>query len=180
MFSLAASIRLATFIITRLHGAEASDVSSQSFHGNIIVIRNLKFLAFNEFLMAEQSAFEWKRRHGARPSRIKKQILSTFILMLYFSFGFPVQIRCTIGDLEKFVYFYGPVGILLGINLLLFASTARQLTCGLWKREEVKSTTERLVEMICSQPVSAQKPNCKRRHPVRNHRNWHHSTRTHK
>lgn len=58
MFSLAASIRLATFIITRLHGAEASDVSSQSFHGNIIVIRNLKFLAFNEFLMAEQSAFE--------------------------------------------------------------------------------------------------------------------------
>lgn len=42
MFSLAASIRLATFIIIRLHGAEASDVSSQSFHGNIIVIRILK------------------------------------------------------------------------------------------------------------------------------------------
>lgn len=45
--------------------------------------------------------------------------------------------------LEILVYFYGPVGILLFINLMLFLSTARQLTCGLWKREEVKSTTER-------------------------------------
>lgn len=50
------------------------------------------------------------------------------------------------GDLEKLAYFYGPVGALLGINLLLFASTTRQLTCGLWKRDKVKSTTERLVE----------------------------------
>nr|XP_029719926.1 probable G-protein coupled receptor Mth-like 1 isoform X2 [Aedes albopictus] len=46
-------------------------------------------------------------------------------------------------DLEILTYFYGPVGILLFINLLLFASTARQLTCGLWKRDDVKSTTER-------------------------------------
>lgn len=41
------------------------------------------------------------------------------------------------------IIFYRPVGILLFVNLLLFASTARQLTCGLWKRDEVKSTTER-------------------------------------
>ncbi|XP_055589009.1 probable G-protein coupled receptor Mth-like 1 [Uranotaenia lowii] len=47
------------------------------------------------------------------------------------------------GDMEILTYFYGPVGILLCINLLLFASTARQLTCGLWKRDDVKSTTER-------------------------------------
>lgn len=48
-----------------------------------------------------------------------------------------------VGDKELLAYFYGPVGFLLFVNLLLFASTARQLTCGLWKRDEVKSTTER-------------------------------------
>uniref|UniRef100_A0A182TD41 G-protein coupled receptors family 2 profile 2 domain-containing protein n=1 Tax=Anopheles melas TaxID=34690 RepID=A0A182TD41_9DIPT len=47
------------------------------------------------------------------------------------------------GNMEMLTYFFGPIGILLGINLLLFASTARQLTCGLWKRDDVKSTTER-------------------------------------
>lgn len=47
------------------------------------------------------------------------------------------------GDMEVLTYFYGPVGILLAINLLLFSATARELTCGLWKREVVKSTTER-------------------------------------
>ncbi|XP_012264182.2 probable G-protein coupled receptor Mth-like 1 [Athalia rosae] len=47
------------------------------------------------------------------------------------------------GDTEILVYFFGPVGILLAINLILFAATARELTCGLWKREVVKSTTER-------------------------------------
>ncbi len=40
-------------------------------------------------------------------------------------------------------YFFGPIGVLLFVNFLLFASTARQLTCGLWKRDDVKSTTER-------------------------------------
>ncbi|XP_055388223.1 probable G-protein coupled receptor Mth-like 1 isoform X2 [Condylostylus longicornis] len=47
------------------------------------------------------------------------------------------------GDMEKFAYFFGPIGILLLINLALFASTAQQLTCGLWKMEEVKSTNEK-------------------------------------
>ncbi|CAG9859335.1 unnamed protein product [Phyllotreta striolata] len=47
------------------------------------------------------------------------------------------------GDSEKLTYFFGPVGLLLFVNLLLFALTARELTCGLWKRELVKSTTER-------------------------------------
>jgi G protein-coupled receptor Mth (Methuselah protein) len=47
------------------------------------------------------------------------------------------------GDLEILTYFFGPIGILLVINLLLFLSTARQLTCGLWKRDDVKSTSER-------------------------------------
>jgi hypothetical protein len=47
------------------------------------------------------------------------------------------------GDMEIFAYFYGPIGILLCVNILLFLSTARQLTCGLWKRDDVKSTTER-------------------------------------
>lgn len=47
------------------------------------------------------------------------------------------------GDLEILVYFFGPVGVLLLVNLALFVSTTRQLTCGLWRRDEVKSTTER-------------------------------------
>ncbi|KAL7031918.1 hypothetical protein ACKWTF_007172 [Chironomus riparius] len=47
------------------------------------------------------------------------------------------------GDMEIFAYFFGPIGILLCINILLFLSTARQLTCGLWKQQDVKSTTER-------------------------------------
>ncbi|XP_063702593.1 probable G-protein coupled receptor Mth-like 1 [Culicoides brevitarsis] len=47
------------------------------------------------------------------------------------------------GESEIFVYFFLPIGILLCINLLLFAITTRQLTCGLWKRDDVKSTTER-------------------------------------
>ncbi|KRT81115.1 hypothetical protein AMK59_5299, partial [Oryctes borbonicus] len=47
------------------------------------------------------------------------------------------------GNMEIFTYFFGPIGILLTINLTLFAATARELTCGLWKRELVKSTTER-------------------------------------
>lgn len=54
------------------------------------------------------------------------------------------DLRCWFyGDMEILTYFFGPIGILLCINLLLFASTARQLTCGLWKRDDVKSTTER-------------------------------------
>lgn len=47
------------------------------------------------------------------------------------------------GDKEKFTFFYGPIGVLIAINLTLFTLTARELTCGLWKRELVKSTTER-------------------------------------
>lgn len=47
------------------------------------------------------------------------------------------------GDMEIFAYFFGPIGILLCVNILLFLSTARQLTCGLWKQQDVKSTTER-------------------------------------
>ncbi|KAI5634482.1 putative G-protein coupled receptor Mth-like 1 [Phthorimaea operculella] len=54
--------------------------------------------------------------------------------------------RCWFGgDVEILVYFFGPVGVLLLVNLALFISTARQLTCGLWRRDEVKSTSERLV-----------------------------------
>ncbi|KAK9890250.1 hypothetical protein WA026_010362 [Henosepilachna vigintioctopunctata] len=44
---------------------------------------------------------------------------------------------------EKLPFFNGPIGLLLTINLILFILTARELTCGLWKRELVKSTTER-------------------------------------
>ena len=51
------------------------------------------------------------------------------------------------GDKEIFTYFFGPIGFLLCINVLLFASTTRQLTCGLWKRDDVKSTTERYVKL---------------------------------
>lgn len=47
------------------------------------------------------------------------------------------------GDTEILVYFFGPVGVLLLVNLALFVSTTRQLTCGLWRRDEVKSTSER-------------------------------------
>ncbi|XP_003486440.1 probable G-protein coupled receptor Mth-like 1 [Bombus impatiens] len=47
------------------------------------------------------------------------------------------------GDMEILAYFFGPIGFLLAVNLLFFAATARELTCGLWKGEFVKSTTER-------------------------------------
>lgn len=49
--------------------------------------------------------------------------------------------------MEILAYFFGPVGVLLAINLLFFAVTARELTCGLWKGEFVKSTTERWVNI---------------------------------
>lgn len=48
-----------------------------------------------------------------------------------------------LGDMEIFVYFFGPIGLLLLINISLFASTTRQLMCGLWKQDDVKSSTER-------------------------------------
>ncbi|XP_050545730.1 probable G-protein coupled receptor Mth-like 1 [Daktulosphaira vitifoliae] len=47
------------------------------------------------------------------------------------------------GDADLLSYFYGPIGILLMMNLTLFAATARELTCGLWRTEVVKSTSER-------------------------------------
>ncbi|XP_011642503.1 probable G-protein coupled receptor Mth-like 1 [Pogonomyrmex barbatus] len=47
------------------------------------------------------------------------------------------------GDMEILAYFFGPIGVLLAINLMFFGVTARELTCGLWKGEFVKSTTER-------------------------------------
>uniref|UniRef100_A0ABD2XRC9 G-protein coupled receptors family 2 profile 2 domain-containing protein n=2 Tax=Trichogramma TaxID=7490 RepID=A0ABD2XRC9_9HYME len=52
------------------------------------------------------------------------------------------------GDMEILAYFFGPIGILLAINLLFFAATAHELTCGLWKGEFVKSTTERTLRII--------------------------------
>ncbi|KAL5291400.1 hypothetical protein ACFFRR_010666 [Megaselia abdita] len=54
------------------------------------------------------------------------------------------EVRCWfVDDLAILAYFFGPVGVLLIINILLFLSTARQLTCGLWKHDDVKSTSER-------------------------------------
>lgn len=47
------------------------------------------------------------------------------------------------GDKEIFTYFFAPIGALLIINIVLFVSTARQLTCGLWKRDDVKTTAEK-------------------------------------
>uniref|UniRef100_A0A8D8LLW3 Probable G-protein coupled receptor Mth-like 1 n=1 Tax=Cacopsylla melanoneura TaxID=428564 RepID=A0A8D8LLW3_9HEMI len=47
------------------------------------------------------------------------------------------------GDAEILPYFFLPIGILLFLNLTLFMATARELTCGLWKTEVVKSTNER-------------------------------------
>ncbi|XP_062141303.1 probable G-protein coupled receptor Mth-like 1 [Drosophila sulfurigaster albostrigata] len=42
-----------------------------------------------------------------------------------------------------FAYFFGPIGLLLCANIMLFISTTHQLTCGLWKRDDVKSTSEK-------------------------------------
>ncbi|CAH1403375.1 unnamed protein product [Nezara viridula] len=54
------------------------------------------------------------------------------------------EMRCWFyGDTEVFAYFFAPIGFLLLMNLTLFAATARELTCGLWKTEVVKSNTER-------------------------------------
>ncbi|XP_049867187.1 probable G-protein coupled receptor Mth-like 1 [Pectinophora gossypiella] len=58
------------------------------------------------------------------------------------------------GDVEILVYFFGPVGVLLLVNLALFVSTTRQLTCGLWRRDEVKSTSERAaLGRVCAKLV---------------------------
>jgi len=57
--------------------------------------------------------------------------------------GFTEKTCWFSGNKEILTYFFGPIGGLLVINLILFAATARELTCGLWKRELVKSTTER-------------------------------------
>lgn len=58
------------------------------------------------------------------------------------------------GDAEVLAYFFGPVGVLLLVNLALFASTARQLACGLWRRDEVKSTSERAaLGRVCAKLV---------------------------
>ncbi|CAG2068135.1 unnamed protein product [Timema podura] len=45
--------------------------------------------------------------------------------------------------MEILAYFFAPLGLLLLINLFLFAATAWELTCGLWKTEVVKASTER-------------------------------------
>ncbi|XP_072943482.1 probable G-protein coupled receptor Mth-like 1 [Epargyreus clarus] len=68
--------------------------------------------------------------------------------------GFAVQ-RCWFyGDMEILAYFFGPVGVLLLVNLALFVSTTRQLTCGLWRRDEVKSTSERAaLGRVCAKLV---------------------------
>lgn len=50
--------------------------------------------------------------------------------------------------MEVFVYFFGPIGFLLFVNIVLFASTTRQLMCGLWNQDDVKSTTERYVTFM--------------------------------
>ncbi|KAL1490855.1 hypothetical protein ABEB36_011540 [Hypothenemus hampei] len=58
------------------------------------------------------------------------------------------------GNNEILTYFFGPMGILMAINLILFTLTARELTCGLWKRELVKSTTERAaLGRVCAKLV---------------------------
>lgn len=58
------------------------------------------------------------------------------------------------GDAELLVYFFGPVGVLLLVNVALFAATARQLTCGLWRRDELKSTSERAaLGRVCAKLV---------------------------
>lgn len=55
------------------------------------------------------------------------------------------QVYCWFDNssLSIFAYFYGPIGLLLCANIVLFLSTTHQLTCGLWKRDDVKSSTEK-------------------------------------
>lgn len=65
------------------------------------------------------------------------------------------------GDAEVLSYFYGPIGILLMMNLTLFAATARELTCGLWRTEVVKSTSERYEHLsYCIQFKTLILPDC--------------------
>lgn len=46
-------------------------------------------------------------------------------------------------DSDIFVYFFGPIGVVLIINMFLFCSTTQQLTCGLWKLEDTKPSAEK-------------------------------------
>nr|CAD7405763.1 unnamed protein product [Timema poppensis] len=56
---------------------------------------------------------------------------------------YDAQTELDQGDMEILAYFFAPLGLLLLINLFLFAATAWELTCGLWKTEVVKASTER-------------------------------------
>lgn len=73
------------------------------------------------------------------PSRSCSDTLNKLDFVFFFS-----------GDNEILTYFYGPVGVLLIMNIVLFGMTTWELTCGLWKREMVKTTSERYVKV---QPV---------------------------
>lgn len=70
------------------------------------------------------------------------QLPETETALLRPGFG---QLYCWFDNrsLAIFAYFYGPIGLLLCANIVLFISTTHQLTCGLWKRDDVKSTTEK-------------------------------------
>lgn len=58
------------------------------------------------------------------------------------------------GDREVLAYFFGPVGTLLAVNAALFAATARQLACGLWRRDDLKASSERArLGRVCAKLV---------------------------
>ncbi|KAH8308609.1 hypothetical protein KR044_001428, partial [Drosophila immigrans] len=70
------------------------------------------------------------------------QLPETETALLRPGFG---QLYCWFDNrsLAIFAYFFGPIGLLLCANIMLFISTTHQLTCGLWKRDDVKSTSEK-------------------------------------
>lgn len=143
---------------------------TMSYTPCFIIAVSMHFLFLSAFFWLNTMCFNiWWTFRDLRPQSLEKS-QERWRLRLYelYAWGFPLLIAgvaalldsvdngdyliqpgftkhaCWFaGNKEILTYFFGPIGCLLAINLILFAATARELTCGLWKRELVKSTTER-------------------------------------
>ncbi|ALC48882.1 mthl1 [Drosophila busckii] len=141
-------------------------------HSCLLVATGMHFFFLSAFFWLNTMCFNiWWTFRDFRPSSLERN-QETLRLRLYsaYAWGVPLLI-CAIAacvdqlpeaetsllrpgfgqsycwfdnrSLAIFAYFFGPIGLLLCINIVLFISTTHQLTCGLWKRDDVKSTSEK-------------------------------------
>lgn len=138
--------------------------------GCLLLASSIHFFFLSAFFWLNTMCFNiWWTFRDFRPSSLERnQEIVRLRLYSAYAWGVPLLICCVasiidhlpdtnllqpgfgIGhcwfsgeDLPIFAYFYGPMGALLCFNIILFISTTHQLTCGLWKRDDVKSSTEK-------------------------------------